>query len=44
VTTSLKQQGRDVLKFFVEAWISHYHGLPTPSLIPLAKWGTKLSQ
>jgi transposase len=37
VTTSLKQQGRDVLEFLVEAWNAHYHGLPAPSLMPPAK-------
>ena len=37
VTTSLKQQGRDVLEFLVEAWNAHYHGLPAPSLLPPAK-------
>jgi hypothetical protein len=36
VTTSLKQQGRDVLEFLVEAWNAHRHGLPGPSLIPPA--------
>lgn len=37
VTTSLKQQGRDVLEFLVEAWNAHRHGLPIPSLIPPAQ-------
>jgi hypothetical protein len=34
VTTSLKQQGRDVMDFLVAAWQAHHHGLPPPSLIP----------
>jgi transposase len=37
VTTSLKQQGRDVLEFLVEAWNAHHHGLQAPSLMPPAK-------
>jgi transposase len=35
VTTSLKQQGRDVLGFLVAAWQAHHHGQLMPSLIPL---------
>ena len=34
VTTSLKQQGRDVMAFLVEAWEAHKNGLPAPSLLP----------
>jgi len=34
VTTSLKQQGRDVLGFLVQAWNAHYHGSQAPSLLP----------
>jgi hypothetical protein len=33
VTTSLKQQGRDVMAFLVEAWGTHMNGLPAPSLL-----------
>ncbi len=36
VTTTLRQQGRDVLEFLVEAWEAHRHGQPAPSLIPPA--------
>jgi transposase len=34
VTTTLKQQGRDVLEFLVEAWEAHRDGQPAPSLLP----------
>ena len=34
VTTSLKQQGRDVMAFLVEAWEAHRNGQPAPSLLP----------
>ena len=34
VTTTLKQQGRDVLEFLVEAWEAHRYGQPAPSLLP----------
>jgi hypothetical protein len=34
VTTSLKQQGRDMMAFLVEAWEAHNKGLPAPSLLP----------
>ena len=34
VTTSLKQQGRDVMAFLVEAWEAHKTGQPAPSLLP----------
>ena len=34
VTTSLKQQGRDVLGFLVAAWQAHHQGQLMPSLIP----------
>ena len=34
VTTTLKQQGRDVLEFLVEAWEAHRYGKPAPSLLP----------
>ena len=34
VTTTLKQQGRDVLEFLVEAWEAHRDGQPSPSLLP----------
>ena len=34
VTTSLKQQGRDVMAFLVEAWEAYKNGLPSsPSLL-----------
>jgi hypothetical protein len=32
--TTLKQQGRDVLAFLVEAWEARKKGLPAPSLLP----------
>jgi len=34
VTTSLKQQGRDVLGFLVAARQAHHHGEPMPCLLP----------
>ena len=34
VTTTLKQQGRDVMAFLVEAWEAHRNGQPAPSLLP----------
>ena len=35
VSTSLQQQGRDVMGFLVKAWQAHHHhSLPPPSLIP----------
>ena len=34
VTTSLKQQGRDVMAFLVDAWEAHKNGQPAPSLLP----------
>ncbi|MFM7640115.1 MAG: IS66 family transposase [Cyanobium sp.] len=34
VTTTLKQQKRDVMAFLVEAWEAHNNGLPAPSLLP----------
>ena len=34
VTTSLKQQGRDVMAFLVDAWEAHKSGQPAPSLLP----------
>jgi transposase len=33
VTTTLKQQGRNVLEFLVEAWEAHRYGKPAPSLL-----------
>ena len=33
VTTSLKQHGRDVMAFLVEAWEAYKNGLPSPSLL-----------
>ena len=34
VTTTLKQQGRDVMAFLVEAWEANRTGQPAPSLLP----------
>ena len=34
VTTTLKQQGRDVMAFLVQAWEAHRNGQPEPSLLP----------
>ena len=34
VTTSLRQQGRDVWKFLEQAWIAHHRGGVMPSLLP----------
>ena len=34
VTTSLRQQGRDVWQFLEQAWIAHYRGEVMPSLLP----------
>jgi hypothetical protein len=34
VTTTLRQQGREVWQFLEEAWIAHHHGGVMPSLLP----------
>jgi hypothetical protein len=34
VTTTLRQQGRDVWDFLEQAWIAHHHGGVMPSLLP----------
>jgi transposase len=34
VTTSLRQQGRDVWQFLEQAWITHHRGGVMPSLLP----------
>lgn len=34
VTTTLRQQGRDVLQFLVDAWEAHRDSQPSPSLLP----------
>ena len=34
VTTTLRQQGRDVLQFLVDAWEAHRDAKPSPSLLP----------
>lgn len=34
VTTTLRQQGRDVRDFLEQAWIAHHHGGVMPSLLP----------
>ena len=34
VTTTLRQQGRDVWVFLEQAWIAHHHGGVMPSLLP----------
>jgi transposase len=33
VTTTLRQQGRDVWQFLEQAWIAHHHGGVMPSLL-----------
>ena len=33
VTTTLRQQGRDVWEFLEQAWIAHHHGGVMPSLL-----------
>jgi transposase len=34
VTTTLRQQGRDVWEFLGQAWIAHFRGGVMPSLLP----------
>ena len=34
VTTTLRQQGRDVWQFLEQAWIAHHRGGVMPSLLP----------
>jgi len=34
VTTTLRQQGRDVWQFLEQAWIAYHHGGVMPSLLP----------
>ena len=34
VTTSLRQQGRDVWQFMEQAWVAHHRGRVMPSLLP----------
>jgi transposase len=34
ITTTLRQQGRDVWQFLEQAWIAHHHGGVMPSLLP----------
>ncbi|MBM5785258.1 MAG: transposase [Cyanobacteria bacterium K_DeepCast_35m_m1_288] len=34
VTTTLRQQGRDVWQFLEQAWVAHHHGGVMPSLLP----------
>ena len=34
VTTSLRQQGREVWQFLEQAWIAHHRGGVMPSLLP----------
>ena len=34
VTTTLRQQGRDVWSFLEQAWIAHYRSGLMPSLLP----------
>ena len=34
VTTTLRQQGRDVWQFLEQAWMAHYRGGVMPSLLP----------
>jgi len=33
VTTTLRQQGRDIWQFLEQAWIAHHRGWPMPSLL-----------
>ena len=34
VTTTLRQQGRDVWQFMEQAWVAHHRGGEMPSLLP----------
>jgi hypothetical protein len=34
VTTTLRQQGRDVWQFMEQAWVAHHRGGVMPSLLP----------
>jgi hypothetical protein len=34
LTTTLRQQGRDVWEFLEQAWIAHHRGGVMPSLLP----------
>jgi transposase len=34
VTTTLRQEGRDVWDFLEQAWIAHHQGRLMPSLLP----------
>ena len=34
VTTTLRQQGRDVWQFIDQAWVAHHRGGVMPSLLP----------
>ena len=34
VTTTLRQQGRDIWQFLEQAWIAHHRGGIMPSLLP----------
>ena len=34
VTTTLRQQGRNVMQFLEQAWIAHHRGGAIPSLLP----------
>jgi transposase len=34
VSTTLRQQGRDVCNFLEKVWIAHHHGGLMPSLLP----------
>jgi len=34
VTTTLRQQGRDIWQFLEQAWIAHHRGGVMPSLLP----------
>ncbi|MEB3350794.1 MAG: transposase [Cyanobacteriota bacterium] len=34
VTTTLRQQGRNVWQFLEQAWIAHHHGGVMPALLP----------
>jgi hypothetical protein len=35
VTTTLRQEGRDVWQFMEQAWVAHHRGGVMPSLLPI---------
>jgi hypothetical protein len=38
VTTTLRQQGRDIWQFLEQAWVTHHRGCVMPSLLPDHRW------